>query len=187
MAIYSFEGKVPAIHETAFVADSAQIIGNVKIKSNCYIGPTAVIRGDYGTIHIGEGTAIEEGCIIHARPQGNTIIGKRVTVGHGAMIHSARIEDYAVIGMRAVISNLAVVGKWCIIGEMGLVKNGQKIPQGKIAVGIPVRIAGDVTKEDKKKWDWGKNVYIELCARYYAGLKKGSRDDAAGEFRNEDN
>ncbi|MDY6864088.1 MAG: hypothetical protein SV062_14010 [Thermodesulfobacteriota bacterium] len=97
MAIYSFEGKVPAIHETAFVADSAQIIGNVKIESNCYIGPTAVIRGDYGTINIGEGTAIEEGCIIHARPQGNTIIGKRVTVGHGSMIHNAEIMDYAVI------------------------------------------------------------------------------------------
>ena len=168
MAIYQFEERKPQVAQGAFVAESALVIGDVQIGKDAYIGHGAILRGDYGTIIVGEGTAIEEGAIVHARPDDKTIFGNSVTIGHGAMIHNARIKDYAVIGMRATISDYSVVGEWTIIGEMGLVKNSQIVPDGVVAVGVPVRVAGKVDKKQKEFWSYGKKLYIEMAHRYMA-------------------
>lgn len=178
MSLYKFEDRIPEIAEDAYIAPSAIIIGKVIIGSGCYIGHGSIIRGDYGTVIIEDGTAVEEGVIIHARPADTTWIGKRVTIGHGAMIHNARIEDSAVIGMRATISDYAEVGEWCIIGEMALVKNSQKIPPGKIAVGIPAEIVGDIKDYHQTGWNFGKDLYIDLARRYPAGMQEISIEDA---------
>mgnify|MGYP001825072968 CR=1 FL=1 len=95
MAIYEFEGRTPRISPTAYVAPSAQVIGDVVIGEECYVGHGAILRGDYGTIEVGDGTAVEEGVIVHARPEDKTVFGKRVTLGHGAMIHNAVVRDEA--------------------------------------------------------------------------------------------
>lgn len=166
MALYQFEGRKPRVGEGAFVADSALVIGDVKIGKNAYIGHGVILRGDYGSIIIGQGTAVEEGVIVHARPNDSTVIGKAVTVGHGAMIHNARIKDYAVIGMRATISDYSMVGEWAIIGEMGLVKNSQHVPDSTVAVGVPVRVTGKVSKGQKDFWSYGKQLYVEMARRY---------------------
>ena len=168
MAIYQFERNKPRIGTGAFVAESALVIGDVQIGKDAYIGHGVILRGDYGSIIIGEGTAIEEGVIVHARPADSTVFGNHVTVGHGAMIHNARIEDYAVIGMRATISDYSVVGKWAIIGEMGLVKNSQHVPDGMKAVGVPVRVIGQVDEKQKEFWSHGKKLYVEMAHRYSA-------------------
>ena len=84
------------------------------------------------------------------------------------MIHNARIRDYAVIGMRATISDYSVVGKWAIIGEMGLVKNNQNVPDGVVAVGVPVKVVGKVDKKQKEFWSYGKKLYVEMAHRYTA-------------------
>ena len=166
MALYQFEERKPRVAPGAFVAESALVIGDVQIGKNAYIGHGAILRGDYGTIQVGEGTAIEEGVIVHARPHDRTVFGKFVTVGHGAMIHNAQIRDYAVIGMRATISDFSIVGEWTIIGEMGLVKNSQNIPDGVIAVGVPVEVMGKVKKQQKEFWSYGKKLYVEMAHRY---------------------
>ena len=166
MALYQFEGRKPRVAEGAFVAESALVIGDVQIGKDAYIGHGAILRGDYGTIQVGEGTAIEEGVIVHARPDDSTLIGTHVTVGHGAMIHNAQIKDYAVIGMRATISDFSVVGEWAIIGEMGLVKNSQNVPDGVVAVGVPVKVLGKVDKKQKDFWSYGKKLYVEMAHRY---------------------
>ena len=166
MALYQFEGYKPSVAQGAFVAESALVIGNVQIGKDAYIGHGVILRGDYGQIIIGEGTAIEEGVIVHARPKDSTIIGSQVTIGHGAMIHNARIEDYAVIGMRATISDYSLVGKWTIIGEMGLVRNSQQVPDGVVAVGMPVKVLGKVSRQQKKFWSYGKKLYVEMTRRY---------------------
>ncbi|NQT79710.1 MAG: gamma carbonic anhydrase family protein [Candidatus Aminicenantes bacterium] len=168
MALYQFEGQKPKVDEGTFIAESALIIGDVQIGKDVYIGHGVILRGDYGTVVVGEGTAIEEGVIVHARPNDRTIFGNHVTVGHGAMIHNARIKDYAVIGMRATISDYSVVGEWTIIGEMGLVKNNQNVPDGVVAVGIPVKVMGKVDKEQKEFWSYGKKLYVEMAHRYIA-------------------
>ena len=166
MALYQFEGRKPQVSQGAFVSEFALVIGDVQIGKDAYIGHCTILRGDYGTIHVGEGTAIEEGVIVHARPNDHTIIGNSVTVGHGAMIHNAQIQDYAVIGMRATISDFSLVGEWTIIGEMGLVKNSQTVPNGVVAVGIPVKVVGKVDKEKKEFWSYGKRLYVEMAHRY---------------------
>jgi len=166
MALYQFEDHKPRVKQNTFIAESALVIGNVQIGRDAYIGHGVILRGDYGKIVVGEGTAIEEGVIVHARPGGCTIIGKFVTVGHGSMIHNAQIKDNAVIGMRATISDYSVVGEWTIIGEMGLVKNNQNVPDGVVAVGVPVRVAGKVDSKQKAFWSYGKKLYVDMAHRY---------------------
>ena len=168
MALFKFEERKPLVAQGAFVAESALVIGDVRIGKDSYIGHGVILRGDYGTIIVGEGTAIEEGVVVHARPNGQTIFGDHVTIGHGAMIHNARIRNYAVIGMRATISDYSVVGEWAIIGEMGLVKNNQVVPDGVVAVGVPVKIMRKVDKKQKEFWIYGKKLYIEMAHRYIA-------------------
>jgi phenylacetic acid degradation protein len=168
MALYQFEGLKPQIGPGSFIAESALVIGNVKIGKDVYIGHGVILRGDYGTIIVGDGTAIEEGAIVHARPNDRTVFGSQVTVGHGAMIHNARIKDFAVIGMRATISDYSVVGEWAIIGEMGLVKNNQHVPDGKVAVGVPARVVSTVDEKQKEFWSYGKRLYMEMANRYNA-------------------
>jgi len=168
MALYEFEGRKPRVGRGSFVAPSALAIGDVRIGKDAYIGHGVILRGDYGSIIIGEGTAVEEGAVVHARPGDQTVFGRFVTLGHGAMVHNARIKDYAVIGMRATISDYSVVGEWAIIGEMGLVKNNQHVPDGRVAVGVPVKVLGEVTEEQKKFWSYGKKLYVEMARRYTA-------------------
>ena len=166
MALYQFETRRPRVGQEAFVAESALVIGDVQIGRDAYIGHGAILRGDYGTIIVGEGTAIEEGAIVHARPDDRTLFGNHVTVGHGAMIHNAQIKDYAVIGMRATISDYSIVGEWAIIGEMGLVKNSQRVPDGAVAVGVPAKVIGNVDKKQKDFWGYGKKLYVKMAHRY---------------------
>ncbi|MDP8225342.1 MAG: gamma carbonic anhydrase family protein [Candidatus Lernaella stagnicola] len=166
MGIYRFEDRVPQVDESAFVAESALVIGDVRIGKNVYIGHGAILRGDYGTIIIGDGTAIEEGVIVHARPDDKAVFGKRVTVGHGAMIHNATIHDDVTIGMRATVSDYSVVGEWAIIGEMALVRNSQQIPPQVRAVGVPAQVIGEVTEKHRALWGYGKQLYVEMARRY---------------------
>lgn len=168
MALYAFEARQPRVGKGSFVAESAMVIGDVEIGTDVYVGHGVILRGDYGKIIVGNGTALEEGVIVHARPEGKTVFGQRVTVGHGAMVHNATIEDFAVIGMRSTISDFSVVGEWAIIGEMSLVKRNQKIPDGSVAVGSPARVIGKVTSEQKEFWSYGKELYIKMAQRYQA-------------------
>jgi tRNA-Thr(GGU) m(6)t(6)A37 methyltransferase TsaA len=170
MPIYSFEGRRPEIDGSAYISPTATVIGGVSVGERCYIGHGAILRGDYGSIAVGDETAVEEGVIVHARPEDWTRIGRRVTIGHGAMVHNATIDDGAVIGMRAVVSDFAVVGQGAIVGEMTLVKNSQAIPAGKVAVGVPARVVGDVDEHHRPMTRWAKDLYVELSARYPAGL-----------------
>ncbi|MDP8256656.1 MAG: gamma carbonic anhydrase family protein [Candidatus Alcyoniella australis] len=166
MALYRFEDKTPQVDPTAFVAESALVIGDVIIGPETYIGHGAILRGDYGTIAIGECTAIEEGVLIHSRPSDRTQIGAHVTVGHGALIHNATIRDQAVIGMRSVISDYSEVGEWAIIAEGSLVKANQQIPDYSIAVGVPAKVKSRVTDRHQAVWEYGKQLYREMVKRY---------------------
>lgn len=180
--IYELEGKVPKIGKGSYVCESAEIIGNVIIGENCFIAPGAKLRGDYGTIKIGSKTSVQDNCILHARPKHECIIGNYVTLGHGCIIHTATVKDYAVIGMGAIVSDFAVVGKWSAIGEGCVVKNKQEIPDGKIAVGVPAKIVGDVTDEYKKFWLNLKNEYVQLPKRYLRSLKLKNEKTALETF-----
>jgi carbonic anhydrase/acetyltransferase-like protein (isoleucine patch superfamily) len=144
----------------------------VKIGGGCWIGPGARIRGDYGRIEIGDNTSVEDNCVIHARPDEKTTIGDWVTIGHGAIIHNAKVQDYALVGMGSIVSDWANVGVWAVIGEGAVVRQNQEIPADAIAVGTPARILDKKVSDDfKQQWKHFKEVYVDLARRYPAGLK----------------
>ena len=182
MPFYEFEGKRPTIEATAWVAPSADIIGDVRIGPRCYVGWQAVLRGDHGRIVIEAGSAVEEGVIVHTSPEFVSRIGPEATIGHGAMLHNATVEAFAVIGIRATISNFATVGEWAIIGEMGLVRERQMIPAGVIAVGQPVKIIGQLEQRHKERWLAAKKRYQEFTRRNPLGLKEIQLRQLSGEL-----
>jgi carbonic anhydrase/acetyltransferase-like protein (isoleucine patch superfamily) len=165
---YSFDGRRPEIGKDTYVSEHALVIGNVKIGDNCYIGHGVIIRGDYGSIEIGSGTAVEEGVIIHAPPKQACKIGEHVTLGHGAVIHSQLVDDYAVIGMGAVTSIRSKIGRWTIVAEGAIVKMEQTIPDGVVVAGNPARVARKVAEKDIEHWTWGKQIYVDLAKKYLA-------------------
>jgi carbonic anhydrase/acetyltransferase-like protein (isoleucine patch superfamily) len=171
--LYSFRNREPEIGKGTYVSENAFVVGDVKIGDNCYIGHGAILRGDYGSIEIGSGTAIEEGVVIHAPPNDACRIGEKVTVGHGAIIHSSSIGNFAVIGMGAIVSMNAEVGEEAIIAEGSVVKMKQKVPSRVVIGGNPAKKVREITDEDKKFWDWGKQIYAELAREYIQnGMKR---------------
>jgi phenylacetic acid degradation protein len=164
--LYKFDGKQPAIGKGTYVSHLATVIGDVVIGDNCYIGHGAVLRGDYGRIEIGDGSAVEEGVIIHAPPGDRYEIGKKVTFGHGAIVHGKSIGDFAVIGMGATVSLWSQIGSWTIVAEGSVVKMKQIVPDNVVAAGNPTRVVREVSTEDKAFWDWGKQLYIDLAEKY---------------------
>ncbi len=171
MTVFQFEDRIPRIGKNSNICDSAEVIGAVTIGDNCYIGFGARLRGDYGEIIIGDGSIIEDNCVVHARPDEKCIIGKRVTVGHGSILHNCTINDSVVIGMGAIVSDYAVVGTWSVIGEGAVVPNNKDIPPGKVAVGVPAKVIADTSEEYKALWDKYKDLYADLAKRYPKGLK----------------
>lgn len=164
--LYGFDGKEPRVGNDTYVSDSATVIGDVIIGDRCYIGHGSILRGDYGRIEIGDETAVEEGVIVHAPPGDTNRIGARVTIGHGAVVHGKHIGDGAVIGMGAVLSIWSEIGEHTIVAEGSVVKLKQKLPAKVVAAGNPAMIVRELTEKDKKFWDWGKQIYIDLAKKY---------------------
>ena len=131
--IFEFDGFVPVIHESAFVHPNATVTGNVIIGRNVYVGPGAAIRGDWGGIEIEDGCNVQESCTIHMFPGVTVVLERSAHVGHGAIIHGARIGENALIGMNAVIMDNAVVGAGSIVGALCFVPAEMKIPPRKVA------------------------------------------------------
>ncbi len=172
MAVYEFEGKRPKLGDSSYVHENSTVVGNVVIGEQCFIGPGAVIRGDYGKIEIGNRTSIQENTVLHARADEACIVGNDVQVGHGAILHNCTVKDYAVIGLGSRVCDYAIIGVWAIIGEGAVVNSSSAIPDGKVAVGVPAKVIRDVNDADKKTWSFYKQKYAELAARYKVGLKR---------------
>jgi carbonic anhydrase/acetyltransferase-like protein (isoleucine patch superfamily) len=164
--LYRFDGKQPMVGEGTYVSDIARVIGDVVIGSNCYVGHGAILRGDYGRIEIGDGTAVEEGAIVHAPPGETNRIGRRVTIGHGAVVHGRFIGDRAVIGMGAILSIWSEIGEGAIVAEGSVVKLKQTIPSSVVAAGNPAQIVREVSAKDAEFWSWGKQLYVDLAKKY---------------------
>ena len=135
---------MPTIHKTSFIADSAVIIGNVIIGEKCGVFPNAVLRGDENKIVIGDGSNIQDCCVIHTDADHQVKIGKNVTIGHAAMIHGATIEDECLIGIHATVLNGAKIGSGSIIGACALVTENMIVPDHSLVLGVP----GKIIKQD---------------------------------------
>ena len=172
MAIYQYGDRIPKIGKNSYVSDSAVVVGDVTIGCHCYIGHGAVLRGDYGSIEIGNGSAVEENVVLHIKPSGLLKIEDKVTIGHGALVHGKLLESYVVIGIGAVIGFDVIVRKWSIVAEGCVVQKGMEIPGEKIVAGVPYKIIGNTSEKHKEFWTYGKQLYIDLAQEYPEKLKQ---------------
>ena len=167
--IYEYKGFRPKIAKTAYVSESATIIGNVNIGEYCFIGPGAVIRCDAekNAVNIGDCSVIEDGVLIHLGSLGARCdIGKHVTVGHGAIVHGRLLSDYANVGMGAVLSLDSVVGKYSVVAEGAVVKQGQQIPERVVVGGAPARVLRELQEKDIALWTLSNEYYVDLTNAY---------------------
>ena len=166
----------PKIHKSSFVAKSAIIIGNVKIGKNCGIFPNAVIRGDQNSIRIGDGSNVQDCCVIHTDKNHIVKIGKNVSIGHSAIVHGAVLEDECLLGMNVTILNGAKIGRGSIIGANALVKTNMDIPENSMVLGTP----GKVIKQDENFREIARlnaETYIELSKKHLDGKYKTYKED----------
>jgi len=172
MAIYSYKGYKPVIHESAYIHPLAAVTGNVIIGKDVYIGPGAAIRGDWGKIVIKDGCNVQENCTIHMFPGVTVTLEEGAHVGHGAIIHGSHLGKNCLIGMNAVIMDNVKIGSGCIVGALTFIKEGMEIPDRKVVVGNPAKIVKDVSDE---MLDWkteGTGWYQRLPKELHETLKE---------------
>ncbi|WP_452221381.1 acyltransferase [Lacinutrix salivirga] len=170
--IYSFKGYTPVVHESSFVHPLAAVTGNVIIGKNCYIGPGAAIRGDWGQIILEDGVNVQENCTVHMFPGKSITLKESAHVGHGAIIHGANLGRNCLIGMNTVIMDDAEIGDESIVGAMAFVKAETKIPKRSLVVGNPAKIIKEVTDEMIAWKTKGTKLYQQLPADCYKSLKE---------------
>lgn len=158
-----------------FVAESADVVGDVQLERDSSVWYQAVIRGDHDKICVGAESNIQDGCVLHADEGFPVQIGKQVTVGHGAIIHGCEIGDGTLVGMGAIVLNGAKIGKNCVIGAGALITQGMVIPDGMMALGCPAKIRRAVTKEEIEENLKNTMDYVRL-GRQYAAQKKEVAD-----------
>jgi len=161
--IYEYQGNKPEIHESVFIGPGCRIIGKAQIKKDSSIWPNAVLRGDLATIYIGWETNIQDNATLHVDRNQDLLIGNRVTVGHGVILHGCTIGDETLVGMGAIILNGARIGKNCLIAAGALIPEGKEIPSGSLVMGSPGKILRELKPEEKEQ--------IINSAKHYRELK----------------
>ncbi len=162
MPIYEFNGLKPVIHESAFIHPQANVTGNVFIGKDCYIGPGAVLRGDWGKIVLEDGCNVQENCVVHMFPGTTTLLKAGAHIGHGAIVHGGTIGKNCLVGMNAVIMDEAEIGDGCIVGALCFVPAKTVIPERKIVVGNPAKVVKDVSDEMLAWKTEGTKLYQKL-------------------------
>jgi carbonic anhydrase/acetyltransferase-like protein (isoleucine patch superfamily) len=173
MALYEFEGKLPRLGKDSYIHPEAIVIGDVVIGDGCYVGGASVLRADCGSIVIGDGTNIQDGCIIHSGQDTSAIIGKNNVIGHGAVLHGPMmIGEQNLIGMRATVLMGCELGDGCVIAAGSLVAPNTKISNRKMWMGVPAREIKDVSERIIHLTDSGVAFYRETALRSLKGMKR---------------
>jgi phenylacetic acid degradation protein len=170
--IYEFQGYIPVVHKSSFVHPLAAVTGNVIIGKNCYIGPGAAIRGDWGQIILKDGVNVQENCTVHMFPGKSIILEEGAHVGHGAIIHGANLGRNCLIGMNTVIMDDAEIGDESIVGAMAFVKAETIIPNRSLVVGNPARVIKQVSDEMIAWKTKGTALYQKLPKDCHETLKE---------------
>jgi carbonic anhydrase/acetyltransferase-like protein (isoleucine patch superfamily) len=170
--IRSFNGKTPQVADSAFISEAAYVVGDVEIGENCSIWPGAVIRGDCGTIRLGNSTIVEDTCVIHSGSPStpsciaDITIGDNVEIGHGAVINCCCIDNSVLVGMNAIILHDAEIGESSVIGAGCLVPQGMKVPARSFVAGVPGKIRGEASPRQLWWVQEGSQIYNQLAKQY---------------------
>ena len=170
MAIYALGDVEPTIDPGAYVHPDAVLIGDVVLGPEASVWPSAVLRADNARITVGAGTSIQDGTVIHVSSHfSGTVVGDRVTVGHGVILHACTVEDDCIIGMGSIILDGARIRRHCIVGAGALVTPGTDIPEGSLVMGAPARVKRPITDDERARIAVSADNYVELTRRYLAG------------------
>lgn len=172
MAIYQLGEHAPIIAASAYVADSASLIGKVTLEENVSVWDGVTIRGDNERITIGANSNVQEGTVMHTDLGYPMTIGTGVTIGHQAMLHGCTVGDGALIGIQAVVLNGAKIGKGCLVGAGALVTEGKEFPDHSLIIGSPAKAVRQLTEDDIKRLEGNAASYVARGALFKAQLKK---------------
>src|SRR6478736_3825542 len=171
MAFYEFKGFIPVVAPSSFIHPLAAVTGNVIIGNNCYVGPGAALRADWGEIIIEDGCNVQENCVIHMFPGVTVLLKESSHIGHGAIIHGATIGKNCLIGMNSVIMDNVELGDECIVGALSFIKADEKIEKRSLLAGNPAKIIKEVTDEMIAWKTKGTTLYQQLPAEMKAYWK----------------
>jgi phenylacetic acid degradation protein len=169
--IYEFNGYKPVIHESSFIHPQSAVTGNVIIGKDCYIGPGAALRGDWGQIILEDGCNVQENCTVHMFPGVTVLLKEGSHIGHGAVIHGATIGKNCLVGMNAVLMDNVELGDESIVGALSFIKEGEKIPARSVVVGNPSKIIKQVSDEMLVWKTEGTRLYQQLPKDCFDSLK----------------
>jgi carbonic anhydrase/acetyltransferase-like protein (isoleucine patch superfamily) len=172
MAIYRLGDDSPRIADSAWVADSAQVIGRVELAEDSSVWFGAILRGDNEWMRIGHGSNVQDGTVMHSDPGFPLTIGADVTIGHQVMLHGCTIGDGSLIGIQAVVLNGARIGRHCLVGAGALVTEGKEFPDGSLIVGSPAKAVKQLSPEQFERMKHAARHYVENAQRYRRGLEK---------------
>lgn len=173
MAIYSLDGKQPKLPAGFYyVADSAQVIGNVILEEGAGVWFGAVLRGDNESITVGEGSNIQENCVLHTDLGFPLVIGKGCTIGHAAILHGCTIGNNSLVGMGATVLNGVKIGENCLIGAGALVTEGKVIPDNSLVVGSPAKVVRTLGADSEAMLKLSASHYVENARRFAKGLAR---------------
>ena len=174
MPIYQFEEHIPDIHPDTYIAESADIIGQVRLGAGVSVWSHVSIRADNGLIEVGAGSSVQEGSVLHLDPGCPVMVGEHVTIGHQAMLHGCIIGDGSLIGMQAIILNRARIGRNCLIGAGAIIPEDREIPDNSLVVGVG-KIVRQLSDEEITRMRANALKYVDRGRQFTAGLKRISR------------
>lgn len=166
MPFYKFEKKIPSVHKNAFVHPEAVLIGDVTVGETCYVGAGAVLRGDIGSIRIGDGCNVQENCVLHSFPDKSVILHPNAHIGHGAILHGCEIGSFVLVGMGAIIADGVRIHSECMVGAGSFVPFEMEIPAHSVAIGSPVKIVKELSAAQLEQIKKGLAIYQDLSRRY---------------------
>jgi carbonic anhydrase/acetyltransferase-like protein (isoleucine patch superfamily) len=172
MAIYQLEDTTPEVHPTAWVADSAEVIGRVTLAENASVWYGAVLRGDNDHITIGPDSNVQDGSVLHTDHGKPLVLGRGVTIGHQVVLHGCAVGDYSLVGIQSVILNGARIGRNSIVGAGSLVTEGKEFPDGVLIVGSPAKVVRELTPEQIAGLQRSATHYVAQQQRHARGLKR---------------
>src|SRR5437764_2021091 len=170
--VYSIDGITPVVHPSAFVHESAVLIGDVIVGARAYVGPCASLRGDFGRIVVEEGANIQDSCMLHGFPGKDTVVGAEATIGHGAILHGCVVRRGALVGMNAVVNDNAEVGEETVVAALAFVRAEARIPARSLAAGIPARVLRELSEEELRWKRDNMHLYQQLSVRSASNVKQ---------------
>jgi carbonic anhydrase/acetyltransferase-like protein (isoleucine patch superfamily) len=169
--LFSFEGLVPAVSPTAWIAPTATLVGDVRVEDGASIWYGAVLRADFGPVIVRRGANVQDGSVLHGGPDPGTEIGEGATVGHLCVVHGARVGAEALIGNGATVLDGAVIGHRALVAAGATVPPGMHVPDGMQAVGVPAKVTGELTSGARFWVENNPGVYQELAKRHAGGIR----------------